>query len=178
MSRSFQCGMTLLEIALSLLILGVVFGTAIPLSMELFNRHPLEDHVNEFSDFIQISMIESAERRQTRIFRFEEDRIIASQFYVEAKGPDLGFFNQTIDEETEESTKKDDNVLLLPEETKYVIRLWPSDQWLKPEGQAWRIPPDGLILPLSIKWEAGESWMAASIDPLTGALSDVTFELR
>lgn len=147
-----------------MLMVGIVFAVAIPLSLDIFEPHPLETHLADFQDLVQTSLIDSSNSKTTTILRFEKDRITTT-----SSSEGEGDFPE---EESEGIT------LELPQGARYEIRLWPSENWIRPEGVAWRVPAQGLLLPLSIKWTLGDSWLAASVDPLTGEISEVTYELQ
>jgi len=159
-----QSGFTLLEISISMLMVGIVFAVAIPPSLDIFEPHPLEPHLSDFRDLVESSLIASSNSRSTTILRFEEDRITT----ISPQKRETDF----AEEESEEISLK------LPEGARYEIRLWPSEDWIRPEGLPWRVPAQGLLLPLSIKWTLGDSWLAASVDPLTGEIGEVTYELQ
>ncbi len=156
--------MTLLEICLSLLILGIVFGVAIPFSQEIFRKHPLEAQLDSFEEMVRTAIAESqAENRTARVV-FNKSSIL---LYGE---PD----------EAAEESEEDAHItkLLIPGGGKYQIQLWPDFEWIRPEETGWDIPASGLILPLNIKWTLEDSWLAASVDPMTGEIKDVTYELN
>ncbi|MEM1159163.1 MAG: hypothetical protein AAGH72_13020 [Verrucomicrobiota bacterium] len=149
-------GFTLLEICLCLLILGVIFGVAIPLSASLFKSHPLEEQARSFQSLVNAAALASSESGYPYSFRFERKQIIHF---------------------AEDDTDNASNLVLAPNE-RYQIQLWPSERWQEPDGESWSIPPEGLILPLSIKWMEGDSWIALSISPLSGETLEMTYELH
>ncbi|MEM6884632.1 MAG: type II secretion system protein [Verrucomicrobiota bacterium] len=158
--------MTLLEICFSLLIIGIVFGVAIPFSQEMFKQHPLEDQAIAFEELVLTAMHESRRENYTARIVFEKNAI---KLFGQAKRNNL--------EDIEAPTTVLDEILI-PGGSKYELQMWPNFEWSKPNDSGWNIPNNGLILPLNIKWTLDDSWLAASVDPMTGELKDITYELN
>ena len=164
MHRHRHSGMTLLEICMSLMIIGIVFGLAIPFTQEIFRPHPLETQLESFDDLVRTAIAESHTENQTA-------RIVFTKSAIRLAG--------AVEEESDLSAAPDtDRTLLIPGGAKYQLQLWPDFEWVNPDDTGWDIPATGLILPLTIKWVLDDSWLAASVDPMTGAIKDVTYELN
>lgn len=157
--------MTLLEICFSLLIIAVVFGVAIPFSQEIFRQHPLEAQLDAFDALVLQAIDESQSEQQTASIVFNQSSI---RLVNNAEETDAA----------EADTAVKSTEILIPGGAKYQIQQWPEFEWVTPDEARWDIPATGLILPLNIKWTLDDSWLAASIDPMTGEIKDVTYELH
>jgi len=155
--------MTLLEICFSLLIIAIIFGASIPFAQELFSKHPLEAQLDSFEEMVRTAIKESQSENRSAYISFDEFKI---QLFGEN--------TNEVDEGTAEQLEE----IIIPGGAKYQIQLWPDFEWVKPQETSWSIPATGLILPLNIRWSLDDSWIAASIDPMTGEIKDVTYELR
>jgi hypothetical protein len=173
--KTGQTGLTLLEICLCLLIIGVVFGAAIPLTTHVFKDHPLQEQVHTFQTAVGHALITSSESGTPRMFRFDKDGI----FVFGDSAADLDSDSDSFSDSSSVSFADGAPTRLpLNENMRYQIQLWPSQDWLSPDGQSWAIPPAGLILPIALKWWQDDSWIAIAIDPLTGEIRDMTYELH
>lgn len=54
-----------------------------------------------------------------------------------------------------------------------VQRVGAAAKYIAVTGQHLYIRPGGLCEPITLRWQQGDSWVIATLDPLTGAFSDM-----
>lgn len=62
---------------------------------------------------------------------------------------------------------------LTPAGTRLTIRHAGAEAFVATTGQRVVLRPGGLCEPLTLRWQKGDAWIQATLDPLTGMLNDL-----
>lgn len=73
------------------------------------------------------------------------------------------------------STTQTQNVNLetLNHSADFTIRRAGANEFKSADGERLILRPGGLCEPLTMRWQHGDAWVAATLDPLTGAFADL-----
>jgi prepilin-type N-terminal cleavage/methylation domain-containing protein len=68
---------------------------------------------------------------------------------------------------------QDLDLTTLAQGAKLTLRRIGSTKYITATGQHLFLRPGGLCEPLTLRWQRGDAWVSATLDPLTGAFSDL-----
>lgn len=57
--------------------------------------------------------------------------------------------------------------------TKLTLKRFGASVYITAKGQHLLLRPGGLCEPLTLRWQQGESWVSATLDPLTGSFLEL-----
>ncbi|MDX6766359.1 MAG: hypothetical protein SFU85_06175 [Candidatus Methylacidiphilales bacterium] len=75
--------------------------------------------------------------------------------------------------DTAEDSKPFPRTLAIPPGVKFEVQVWPDDRWISPRDKNtvdWVFQPNGICMPLSLRFTQGASFISFRIHPLTGAV--------
>ena len=61
----------------------------------------------------------------------------------------------------------------LSQNAKLKVKRFGASAYIAPKGQRLFLRPGGLCEPLTLRWQQGEAWVSATLDPLTGSFLEL-----
>lgn len=145
-------GYTLIEVLVALAIVGVILGITIPVARSWQELSRLREPAQKLYALVHQTRSDSFNESWIYTIRLQRDR-----FAVYRSGT-----QEAIDEYP------------LPENTRYQLKPWLSDQWLTPDVYEWVIAPLDLLEPLSFRFQRGDQQIEQTYHPVTAQIVDET----
>lgn len=157
-----------------LAIIAILMGVAVvsfdSVSLESTMRQP----VNEFQRMTQEAMRRASLYDMPQVIRFDHKSFALhyrQRSQSEQPTPTHGF-------STEHTTLLPKRTVEMMQGMRVSLRRFGSDKFLPAAGQRLMISPGGICEPLTIRFEYQLSWVEATLDPLSGMISDEAMHLE
>jgi prepilin-type N-terminal cleavage/methylation domain-containing protein len=160
--RSRSQGFSLLEMVIALFIVSLLFGMAIMATRQFFGDEELRSASQKLA--LLAKTARQAALRENRPYEImvEADRLTLHPVQNESEKGEAGSEFDPLSEQKHQAEE-----LVLPSSVKLKIKVWGSEDWVKPKRSAWRFTASGLCAPDSFRLERGESWIQMTFNPLT-----------
>ena len=188
-SFSSQRGFTLLEVMVTVGIIGLLFGFVIFSYNPDSNTDKMKKATIEMEALSARAHTMAMLHQQPFWLRFERNRVILqggdlSAVDTSSQGPSREREEDLDEDDEERSPIVDFDTFEFPDGMEVFVRRWgaPANRWFHQEKDTdpvifWNFAENGLCEPLSLRFEIGESWVVLEMDPLTALVADETSEI-
>lgn len=151
--REGATGFTLLEIAIALGIIVVLFVTMIPVVELTGAERRLCEAVGDVSEFAR-DMRALAARESRRVEVLMEPDGLFERMPDGSRGTGIGF----------------------PRDVRVSVP-GPRARWVPLDGQVWQFSPIGTVSPVTLRFSTGDKWIEVDFDFLTGRVAEERYAL-
>jgi len=164
--RRISRGFTLLELLIVIFLVGIVLSSAIALLTAPNDKKRLETQIGKVEQLgRQARGLAVLQQRPYRVTFTQNFLSLAPAGEIDSESDDTG--SEGVEDITE--------TLELDPEVDFSLRHWQQD-WVVIEdlkdGTNWVFEPNGLVEPISVKVEYGQSWIQQTYHSLTGEVAE------